>query len=297
MNPVLKYFAESLLTVSGFERLARRRVRDRTLILAYHDIVPHGDRRSGEHTLHLAQREFAQQLDHLERVCDVVPLDDLSAKPRTKGRPRVVITFDDAYAGALTAGVDELTRRGMPATIFVSPALLGGPTWWDLLGDQYDGQIPGDVRQRALHELKGDAKAVLDGAGVIRRTTGRSGARIGTESELIRAANRPGISIGSHSWSHQNLCRLDRAALEMELARPLDWLRGKFPRTVQWLSYPYGLFNETVERVAKAVGYTGGLKIDGGWLNDHPGAPFATPRFNVPAGLSTRGFRLRVAGL
>jgi peptidoglycan/xylan/chitin deacetylase (PgdA/CDA1 family) len=298
LNPIVKTVAELALTASGIEKMARRRLRESTLVLAYHDIVPDADRPIGERSLHLSRRDFARQLDHVARTCDVAPIDTLLEAKRATGRPRVIVTFDDAYAGALTAGVDELVRRGMPATIFVAPGLLGTTTWWDVLGEAFGGEIPAVVRQRALGEYRGDARAVVEAeSGGGKPLTRKALARIGTEAELQRAAAQPGISIGSHSWSHRNLCAVDRPDLDQELKTSLEWLRVRFTRTVKWLSYPYGLYNAELDRLAKDTGYVGTLRIEGGWIRKSPPTPLALPRLNIPAGLSIRGFRLRLAGL
>jgi len=300
VNPTLKHFAERALIRAGAERFTRRGLRESVLVLAYHNVIPHGEARLGDSSLHLFQHEFALQLDVLARTHEVIPIGALSEGAVPGDRPRVVITFDDAYAGALTAGVEELRRRGMAATIFVAPALLGSVTWWDFLAKPAGGSVPDQVRQHALETLEGRTERILDWA--------RSGSaepmspsvlpRIGTESELKLAASMPGITLGSHSWSHVNLCTLSKPELHAELARPHEWLRSRFAGVVPWLAYPYGLHNEAVQNTAARAGYVGALRIEGGRLPRSSSIPsFEFPRFNVPAGLSIDGFRLRLAGL
>ena len=132
MNRGLKHLAEAAIVGSGLTRLTRYAHRSRVLVLAYHNIVPNGETADGDWNLHLPQHEFALHLDTIGRTHDVVPLASIFDPP-TRARPRVAITFDDAYAGALHAGLRELERRGMPSTIFVAPGLLGRVTWWDAL--------------------------------------------------------------------------------------------------------------------------------------------------------------------
>ena len=269
-------------------------------MLAYHNIVPDGEHVAGDTSLHLPQREFARQLDILAESHDVVPIDALLGDSATQ-RPRVIITFDDAYAGALTAGVEELAKRGMPATIFVAPALLGCVPWWDTLADPKHGTVSGDVRRHALEALRGNATAIL---GWAQRASSAvedphpTLPRIATEAELGGIASKPGITLASHSWSHQNLCGSDRGTeLEAELLRPLAWLRSRFAAVVPWLTYPYGLSSGTVQKAAENAGYLGAFRIEGGWMPPSAPQPYALPRLNIPAGLSIDGFRLRLAGL
>lgn len=299
MNSAFKHAAEGVLVASGVARFGRRRLRGRTLVLAYHNVLPDAHRPTGDRSLHLPRREFARQLDHLAESHDVVSIAALSEGSHSAERPRVIITFDDAYAGALTCGVDELVQRGMPATIFVSPALLGSVPWWDILAERWGGTVPDDFRRHALEALGGRAEAILDEQAPPAQVS-RSGGRlekIGTESQLSGAGSRPGISIGSHTWSHPNLCSLRGGALEAELARPMEWLQSRFPRFVSCLSYPYGLFTDAVETAARRSGYLRAFRIDGGWIPRAGFSSYAIPRLNIPAGLSINGFHLRLAGL
>ncbi len=296
----LKRSAELLLSGAGAARAARWYRRRGTLVLAYHNVVPHGEPRGGDRSLHLPQREFASQLELIGRTHEVVPLERL-AEPRSGGRPRAVITFDDAYEGAVTAGVHELARRGMPATVFVAPAFVGGRSfWWDVLADPDRGLEP-SFRDRALARLRGEDEEIRGWAaraGMEAREVAPH-MRAATESRLADAVRAGGITLASHTWSHPNLAALDAEALEREMERPLRWLRERFGAALPWLSYPYGLSSPAVEDAARRAGYTGAFRVEGGWLlQDFAGAPrFALPRVNVPAGGSLEYFSLLTSGL
>jgi peptidoglycan/xylan/chitin deacetylase (PgdA/CDA1 family) len=208
-----------------------------------------------------------------------------------------MITFDDAYAGALTAGVDEVVRRGLPATIFVAPALLGSTPWWDIVADQTSGIIPDRLQRYALEELGGHSSKILRWAqSEMEPMAASTLPRIGTEAQLKTAASKPGITLASHSWSHPNLCALMDTELEMELTKPLQWLQSRFDAVAPWLSYPYGCFSDSVQNAAAKVGYVGSFRVDGGWVPASKPPAHAIPRLNIPNGLSLNGFRLRLAG-
>ncbi|MGH7629370.1 MAG: polysaccharide deacetylase family protein, partial [Gemmatimonadales bacterium] len=295
----VKRAAEGILARSGIAWMVGRRARRRGLILAYHNIVPAGCARVGEISLHLPQAAFERQLDRLEARADVLPLRDLLRTDRPASpRPQVAITFDDAYQGAVTAGVEALARRGFPATIFVAPAFVGGASfWWDALAGTAGG-LPAPIRSMALDTLRGEDARVREWARERRLPMADlpAHARAATETELIAAAQQPGITIGSHSWSHPNLARLGAAELREELVKSRDWLAAGFSlRFVPWLSFPYGAYSEGVARAAAEAGYLGALRIDGGRLPR--ASSYTVPRLNVPAGLSVDGFSLRLAGL
>lgn len=274
-------------------------MRRRALVLAYHNVVPDAIDGLGDRSLHLRRADFAAQLDALADTHDVVPLADLVATRTAARRPRAAITFDDAYSGAVTLGVNEVVARRLPATIFVAPAYVGGGSfWWDALADPHLGLRP-DVRARALTDFRGSDAAVRRWAieaGVAVAEEMHPVARVATEADVLAAAARPGITVGSHSWSHANLTRLSPDELMDELSKSLTWLRERLPNPLPWVTYPYGAFNSEVATAAARAGYEAALAINGGWVRTPPGDRFGIPRVNIPAGISVAGFQLRAAG-
>jgi peptidoglycan/xylan/chitin deacetylase (PgdA/CDA1 family) len=293
-----KRAAEIVLCRTGVAAAALRGSGGRTLILAYHNIVPDGEPARGDTSLHLPQRSCARQLDMLQRTHDVVPLSAVLEPPARRGRPRAAITLDDATSGALTAGVEELVARRLTATFFVAPAFVPGrPFWWDVVAP-----VTHEQREHALHVLRGSDPAVLDWAaeqGIpVREVPAHQ--CCGSEDQLA-AAEKAGMTFGTHTWSHRNLAALPPGELYDELARPLAWLRARFASVLPWLAYPYGLWSDATVTMAAELGYQAALRVDGGWVSGRdvePGpARYRLPRLNVPAGLSLEGFSLRAAGL
>jgi peptidoglycan/xylan/chitin deacetylase (PgdA/CDA1 family) len=295
----MKRAAERTLVAAGVPRLLQRRVRGTTLVLAYHNVVADGSAAGGDGSLHLPLTVFREQLELLVETHDVIPLDEVFRMHRGS-RPRAVITFDDAYRGAVTVGVPELAVRGLPATIFVAPAFVpDGSFWWDAASGP-EWSLPEGVRDRMLAEFAGRdsvIRAHLSAQGVqLREVPG--GCRVANETELVRAlSSHSGLSLGSHSWSHPNLTGLDDAELRMELATSIGWLRERFSRVVPWLAYPYGLGSTRVGAAAAAAGYEGAVQVGGGRIRGTMGDPYAVPRLNVPASLSRNGFALRIGGV
>lgn len=300
MLGVLKRAGESLLLSGGPVAIARRAFRHRCLILAYHNVLPDGAEPGADLSLHLPRADFANQLEQLTRHCEVIPLAALTGSRSHGDRPRVAITFDDAYSGAITAGVDELVKRGLPATFFVCPGFVGGRAfWWDAVRSGKSPESFARLRATSLSDWKGQDDKVRDNAVKMGFTIHEppSHARAATEAELTRAANMPGIMFGSHTWSHSNLTRLTDVELSGELERSLTWLHEWFGNVSSWLSYPYGLADSRVETAARSAGYQGALRVEGGWLPEVPSNWFQLPRLNVPAGASIKRFAIQIAGL
>lgn len=295
----MKGVLHRFLVAGGAPALWRLLHRDDAVILTYHNVVPDRGRAAGDASLHLPRRDFARQLDLLAETHRVVPLSEVLGPPGD-GEPRAAVTFDDAYRGAVTTGVEELSRRGLPATIFVAPGLLGrNGLWWDELAPEGGGGLPAGLREEALTVARGMAEEVYawaDRRGLERREP-PAHAGVATEDELAEAVAGADVTLGSHGWSHGNLARLGDQELRNETTRPLAWLQERFPAaSLPWLSLPYGRSGPGVEEAARDAGYAAVLRISGGLAG--PGTDrWAVPRVNVPAGISEDGFVLRAAGL
>jgi peptidoglycan/xylan/chitin deacetylase (PgdA/CDA1 family) len=271
------------------------------VILAYHNVVPDTAASAGDRSLHLPRSQFARQLDRLAETHAIVALQEVLRTGPGTGRPRAVLTFDDAYRGTLEHALPELTRRGMAATLFVAPGLLGDRAfWWDLLASPTEGEVPARLRNRALQELAGRHHEILEECASDDR--GDSNVpdhfRSATEEELRAAVDEHRITLGSHTWSHPNLTELDDSAVLLELQQSWQWLTDRFSSVVPWLAYPYGLMNERVASLAGSV-FQGALSLTGRLVPTSLDAlaRYEVPRVNIPASLSQKRFELRVAGV
>lgn len=239
-------------------------------------------------------------MELLRHTHDIVPLADVLASPGGgRRRPLAAITFDDAYRGAVEIGLPILAERGLPSTVFVAGAKVGGGSfWWDALALGLGGDLPDDARTHALEGLAGDDTAVRAWAAGVQfpLPAPPSVATVASEEALARAVAAGGLTLAPHSWTHPNLARIDGRRLEHELATGLSWLRDRFEGVLPLLAYPYGRFSPAVEHAARSAGYRHGFAIAGGWLSS-AGSAFTLPRWNVPAGISDAGFELATSGL
>ena len=298
MYRLMKRPIERAISSPAVAWMTHRRVRGKRLILAYHGIIPEGQAPAGERALFIAQRDFAMHLDLLAAEADVAPLDRIDESG--DGRPRVAITFDDAYAGAVNEGVGELAKRSLPATIFIAPGCLNGHVfWWDALSHR-NGALKETVRHYALHQLAGadeQVRAWATDAGLPVCDTLPAYAHAATHAELATAVAFPGITVGSHTWSHRNLAALGVSDVVAEVRHSREWLRGEYgDKALDWLAYPYGLDSGAVRHAVAEASYAGALTIGGGWHRPTDVSPFARPRFSVGSRLSVAGLRARLNG-
>jgi peptidoglycan/xylan/chitin deacetylase (PgdA/CDA1 family) len=235
-------------------------------------------------------------LDMLAAEADVAPLDRIDESG--DGRPRVAITFDDAYSGAVNEGVGELVKRSLPATIFVAPGLLD-VFWWDALSHGSEA-LDETVRNYALYELAGAderVRAWAEEAALPVSDALPDYARAASRAELAAALAFPGITVGSHTWSHRNLAALGLSDVVAEARDSREWLHAEFgDKALDWIAYPYGLDSSEVHRAVAEASYSGALRIAGGWHRPTSVSPFARPRFSIGSGLSVAGLRARLNG-
>jgi peptidoglycan/xylan/chitin deacetylase (PgdA/CDA1 family) len=295
-TPLLKSMFERVMASTPIGSFGRRRRRHRVLVLAYHNVVPDDEVGQGDVSLHLGFTTFVAQLDELEQTHLVIALTD--AFDAAVERPRVVITFDDAYRGAVELALPELARRGLPATVFVPTGLIGCEApWWDRfapVGDEWDPAI----REKLLIEYRGHEPAISRWAAANGHQPRDLSEwfRIASEAELVRATSRTMVTLGSHTADHVNLAVLSEPEVEAQLRSSFDLLRTFASNVVPWVAYPYGLFSPVAMRVAERLEIAGALAIGGGWWPSRPASRFALPRWNVPAGISIEGFDMRMAG-
>lgn len=289
-----KRLAELGIDASGAGNLLRRRMAGRDLVLAYHNIVPDAEVRP-DASGHLGLANFTEQMQALAALADVVPVTALARPASAGARPRVAITFDDGYRGAFRHAVPVLEELGLPATFFVCPELMGGGGfWWDT-----PTLAVWPRRAEILERLQGRGprvRAWMREQGIVEVALGPDFLPA-SEAEILEYSRRPGIAIGAHTMVHPNLASLTEAEVRHELSATRDWLSPRFGSWVRWVAYPFGLSNALVERVTAEEGYEGGFVLDGGWIPVEGARITALPRLNIAAGLSIRGFRLRLAGL
>ena len=292
---------ESTALAARAHLVARRGRRGRLLVLAYHNVIADRYDAGADLSLHLPLARFIAQVDALSETHRVVPLDAALSEDtdRAGAFPEVAITFDDAYAGTIAHAVPVLAERQIPATIFVPPGRLGGQSFW---WDEYSVAPESAARRfRAAALTEGgrsdDVAAIADRADVDRGAVPEAARSARAEDLDAAVASHPGLTVGSHSWSHPNLVACSAADLETELEESRAWLAGRYgPRALPVVSYPYGLADGRVERAARTAGYRWGMRIEGGWVA-RPGPPLRVPRLNVPAGITPAGFRLRIDGV
>lgn len=289
----VRHTVETALVVAGLAGLARFVHRRDSLVLAFHNILGPDEPLGGDRPLHLRIGQFEHFLDDVTRTHDVVPLAALRESRARGARPRLAITFDDAYRGAVTLGAAALLARRLPATIFVAPGILGAlGMWWDLLASA-DAGLDRAHRLAMLRDYRGDPQRILAA-----HPPAADAPRypIATQAELTAVAGQPGITVAPHSWSHRDLTQLDGDDLFGELEKPLVWLRDRFSDVASWLAYPYGVSAQHVAAAARGAGYECAFEAQYAWVTEPLAGHYALGRYTVGNNTTLARFRTHCAG-
>jgi hypothetical protein len=189
--------------------LAQRAVpaaRHGDLVLAYHLIGGGTDS-----PVDVSIDQFKRQLDRLGERFDFVPLSQIRTSqpiPGSNRRPRVVLTFDDAYANFARVAWPLLSARRIPAILYVPV---------------------GFVRGSAPPPLRGASLPAC------------------TFAELRELATS-GLELGSHGVNHVNLRRVNDATLAAELKESREVLEQELGRAVPSFCYPQAKLDARGER-------------------------------------------------
>jgi peptidoglycan/xylan/chitin deacetylase (PgdA/CDA1 family) len=185
--------------------LLGRKTQEKCVVLAYHSVTD-------------AQRsQFASQMDMLIRNAEPVRAD-IDACP-VQGKRYAVVTFDDGFQNIVDNALPELSKRGIPATLFVVTESLGGNRGWEHLGGD-------DTRQEKVMSV-----------------------------EQLRELSPDLVTIGSHTMTHPLLPSIGKSELQRELSGSRLKLEQIMNREVKLLSFPYGGFNDTVIEGCREAGY------------------------------------------
>jgi peptidoglycan/xylan/chitin deacetylase (PgdA/CDA1 family) len=105
---------------------------------------------------------------------------------------------------------------------------------------------------------------------------------------LIRALERRGIEIGSHSVSHRDLTQLSDREAFRELVQSRRALERGLRHPVQWFAYPFGAYDGRVETLARRAGYVLAVTTETGSLQS-ASRPLALRRLRVLDSTGVRG--------
>lgn len=186
-----------------------------------------------------------------------------------------IIYFDDGFKDNLKNALPILKKYGVKATVFVSTDIAdGNSTLWTIKHRAYLEYAGVDEEKWAneINELKRMNKEERDMQ--LEREYKKIGfewsnknASIFLNWEDIIELSKNGVEIGSHSMSHYSLLEIDEELLIKELKESKKKIESGIGSSVNSFSYPYGRWNNNINKILKEVGYKVAVSIGRGLNN------------------------------
>jgi len=222
-------------------------------ILLYHSVGDVDPR--DELGIRVAKEDFYRQMKFLKedgyRVCTLADaVTNIEGKTPLEGK-RAVITFDDGYRDNILNASPIMEGFSFTATFFVTVSYIG----------------------------------------TVKRSPERkwqSWECMGWD-ELRQLIKRRHI-IGSHCVRHLDLHRLTAEERIEELKSSKETLESELDTKIDFLSYPYGSFDDRLTMLAKKTGYKAACTVAAG-LNSRTTDPFRLKRIEIVRQDSEKDFK------
>ena len=242
------------------------------LVISYHRVVEDfaSSAENSIHSMLISRIMLEQHLDWLGRRYRFISLDELGARLEARDSrqdPVVAITFDDGYRDFYHHALPVLTRKGVPAAVFVVTDLVGTKRMQLhdklhlLLARQSrpdDGTRTPFQATRALLESLPQAEIekviqALEPEAPIAEDTLRPFYSL--TWEMLDEISRAGITIGSHTRTHVLMTHENKRRVIAEVAESRAAIEARLGRSVQHFAYPGGLFNTAAVEAVAGAGY------------------------------------------
>jgi peptidoglycan/xylan/chitin deacetylase (PgdA/CDA1 family) len=205
-----------------------------------------------------AKRRFVKQIDVIRTHADITTI--AGHNPVNSLRTSVAITFDDGLNSSYFNGVLELVKRNIPCTIFVPSCYLGQHPAWKTKQNFFIA--PDSVL--SLQQLK-EAPSHL-------------------------------VHIGHHSCTHRHLHRLSEEDICFEIVHMKDEFARDLGRPIVTMAFPFGQYNDTVVKIAKAGKYLQCFADHPVLIQPFDHLNFVFGRINVSPYDSNLELRLKIMG-
>ena len=163
-------------------------------------------------------RRFVRQLDLIVKTVKPIAADN--EQQLENGEKYCIITFCDGFQCFYEVAVSELTKRNIPATVFIPTAYIGCCPGWHNDGD---------------HETLSECLIMME--------------------NQIKSLPSQLIKIGSHGVSHRNICRMNEQHAKMEVYESKRFLESLTKKEVNQFFPPYGVQNHLILNLAREAGY------------------------------------------
>jgi len=315
------------LWLSRLPALIRSLSQSRGVIFTLHRVLPEEPAPFSPNAILQVRPDFLEYV--IERLgaldIDIVSLDEAIERIAApdKGRPFVVLTFDDAYKDNLLHALPILRRHETPFTLYVPTALVDGvgEVWWQAIEDIIarqdaiaftDAQGETDYvdtrttaqKQATYDTLYWQMRTMPEDSRVklMRSFAAAYGYDLDLQcrelimdwQELRLFAGDPLCTIGAHTVHHYELAKLPLEQARSEIEQSVEVLRAQFGLTPVHISYPIGGPASAGQRefdLARELGFKSGVTTrPGGLYPHHAQTLHALPRVSLNGYFQSRRY-------
>lgn len=289
MNETVKHLALRLLKSTWAFEIGRLMWKNRLVVLTYHRVLP-GNRE--DYRVYppnsIFSSEFEQQISYISRYYHVLSGEELRTCMES-GVPipphSILLTFDDGYENNYTTALPILRNYGAPAIFFLTTGLIGGQDtllWFDrmdaILSINSLETVVGWCASRGLPVDATDKRSLRNWIKKLSRSD-REEVIDDLEQEFERDVDivcdrrisgllcweqvcemvKQGMTIGSHTASHQILASSSAQEVDAELRTSRELIQQQTGQTCWAFSYPNGEVHDfrPADKIAvRSAGYS-----------------------------------------
>lgn len=283
-----------LRSLSCFNPILRRVNRNAVAVLMYHGVVKDTWNSTDGDWLQVTESAFLEQMRHLKRHYNVIPLSDIML-PNTSNKPRAVITFDDGYQNNYTVAYNILKMYDLPATIFTVTGQIDTTSlfWFDKLHLCGKHQLIPELKKLHPNEIEIKAEQILTSEPRIKEDHKQPYLPLTTKQ--IREMSQSGIiTFGSHTHRHEIATTLPMQEFISTLSTSSQVLTDIIGSKPKMFCFPNGWYSLEHLDVLREFGFAISTKVGGGFYT--PSADLLQiPRISIGRTCTMPYFRAAVA--
>lgn len=252
-------------------------------ILMYHGIDQVGDTRFN--TRHTSKNNFYRQIQFLKKYCHIISLEDFFEERFLKGKPNIVLTFDDGYRNNFLFAKPILEEAQVNGTFYITGLNEGESDilWADFLNiasslTRQDINVDGEnFRQsngkyfsldsgKNLYSIIKDENANTDYKVKMMNSfkflydfkadvNYDDYWKLMTDKEILKCSESKYLEIGSHGFLHNNLGTITQDKAYKEISDSKIYLENVIQKKIVSIGYPDGSYSRETIDSAENLGF------------------------------------------